>query len=382
MPGTRAAIAITGVEVADVERGAWLCGDPDWPVTTLMRAEVSLLADANHALRPREWVRMHLGTADVGARVVVSGGALQPGGQGPARVILQESVLARAGDRFVLRLASPASTIGGGIVVDPLPPRRRAPLWNRLERSDESMSRMLLEASGEGVEVKLLPARTGLSRPALQALMRRQEVALPIGERCYHPSALTDTCDEIEKLVHLEHQRDPLGDGLAITAVAANLRVSSDLAERAITGLTAIGRMERRGAVLTAPGWRPVLGTEDADFRARLLEDLRAAGAEPPDVAALAEKHQRDPVPILRLLERDNLVVAVEPGRYYAAEVVDQLVARLRDGMTADREYGPSELREVLGLSRKYLIPFLEFCDRKRITERRATGRVRVAPIA
>jgi selenocysteine-specific elongation SelB-like protein len=36
----------------------------------------------------------------------------------------------------------------------------------------------------------------------------------------------------------------------------------------------------------------------------------------------------------------------------------------------------------VLGLSRKYLIPFLEFCDRKRVTERRATGRVRVAPTA
>jgi selenocysteine-specific elongation SelB-like protein len=46
--------------------------------------------------------------------------------------------------------------------------------------------------------------------------------------------------------------------------------------------------------------------------------------------------------------------------------------------MTEGREYSPAELREMLGLSRKYLIPFLEFCDRKRITERRATGRVRV----
>jgi hypothetical protein len=46
--------------------------------------------------------------------------------------------------------------------------------------------------------------------------------------------------------------------------------------------------------------------------------------------------------------------------------------------MTESREYSPSELREVLGLSRKYLIPFLEFCDRKLVTERRATGRVRV----
>jgi hypothetical protein len=58
------------------------------------------------------------------------------------------------------------------------------------------------------------------------------------------------------------------------------------------------------------------------------------------------------------------------------------MVTKLRDGMTEGREYSPSELRDVLGLSRKYLIPFLEFCDRKRITERRATGRVRLPTTA
>ncbi len=380
--GTRAALALAGVDVADVERGTWLCGDPDWPVTTLIRAEVTLLADANHALRPREWVRLHVGTADVGARVVVRGGALQPGALAAARVILQEPVLLRAGDRFVLRLASPASTIGGGVVVDPLPPHRRSAPWNRLERAEETLGRMLLEAGGEGVEQALVPVRSGISRGALQALLRRPDVALSIGSRCYHPQALTDAADAIERLVHVAHHRDPLGDGLATAGVTATLRVSGELAERAIIGLCGVGRIERRGAFLTAPDWRPVLGAADADYRDRLLADIRAGDAEPPDVATLADRYQRDPIPILRLLEREHLIIAVEPDRFYAAEAVDRLVTRLRDGMTENREYNPSELREVLGLSRKYLIPFLEFCDRMRITERRATGRVRVAPTA
>jgi len=179
--------------------------------------------------------------------------------------------------------------------------------------------------------------------------------------------------------VHEEHRRNPLGDGLQIAGITAVVRVSQDLAERAVTGLTTVGRVERRGAVLTAPAWRPVLKSEDADYRDRLLADIRSSGAEPPDVADLADRHQRDPIPILRLLERDHLIVAVEPDRFYASEAVDRLVTKLRDGMTENREYNPSELRDVLGLSRKYLIPFLEYCDRKRVTERRATGRVRVA---
>ena len=377
-PGTRAAVAVSGVEVAGIPRGSWLCGDDRWPVTTLLRAEVSLLPDANHALRPREWVRLHLGTADVGARVVAAGGTFQPGTRRAARVVLQEPVLARAGDRFVLRLASPPSTIGGGIVIDPLPPRRRAGAWERLEAGEESLGRILLEAGGAGEEDGLVAVRSGLPRERLQPLLSRSDLALLIGHRVYHPSVLRGVTEAIDRLVHDEHRENPLGDGLAIAGLPEALHVSDDLADRAIAVLVTARKVERRGSVLSAAGWRPVVGDRDADFRARLLADLRSGGAEPPDVASLTDLYHRDPVPLLRILEREHLVVAVDSGRFYAVEAVERLVTKLRDGMTENREYTPSELREVLGLSRKYLIPFLEFCDRKQITERRATGRVRV----
>jgi selenocysteine-specific elongation factor len=174
----------------------------------------------------------------------------------------------------------------------------------------------------------------------------------------------------------------PLGEGLSTALLPSLLPVATGLVERAVDDLAAAGRIERRGAHLTTPGWQPVISEDDAALKQRILAGIQAADAEPPDVDALAEEHKRDPVPFLKLLEREGQLVAVEPGRYYAAGVVDRLVTRLRGGMTENREYSPSELRDVLGLSRKYLIPFLEYCDRKRITERRATGRVRVSSTA
>jgi selenocysteine-specific elongation factor len=66
----------------------------------------------------------------------------------------------------------------------------------------------------------------------------------------------------------------------------------------------------------------------------------------------------------------------VESDRYYAKDALESLVGRLREGMRPGREYAPSELRDIIGLSRKYLIPFLEYCDRSGITERRTAGRV------
>jgi selenocysteine-specific elongation factor len=266
-------------------------------------------------------------------------------------------------------------------VVDPLPPRRRAPLWNRLDRDDETLGRVLLEAGAAGVTRSVLAVRTGLSGDRLQAMLRRPELAVTIGQGWYHPSVVAGVADAIEQLVNDEHRRSPLGDGLAVAAVPAGLRIAPDLVDHAIESLSARGKVERRGAHLATAGWRPVMGAVDSAYRDRILADLRAAGPEPPDVAALTELHQRDPVPILRLLEREGLVVAVEPGPVLRRRGSWPVGHDLRDGMTERREYSPAELRDVLGLSRKYLIPFLEYCDRKRITERRATGRVRVAQV-
>lgn len=377
-PGMRCAVAVSGAELADVARGAWLCGDVQWPATSMLRAEVSLLESAAHPLRPREWIRLHIGTADVGARIVAPGGALQPGERRAARVVLQEPVLARAGDRFVLRYASPPSTVGGGLVVDPLPPQRRAAPWHFLGPGPEALERVLAEAGRHGVMRSHLAPRLGVRQAALSSLLQSPSV-VAIGTRVYPGAVVATVGDDILAAVEAAHASDPLGDGLPLAEVATALRVAPDLAERAVTNLLAAGRVERRGSMLARPGWAPIVGAGDAAWKERVLTDLRSAGAEPPDVSQLTVEHQRDPVPILRLLEREGLVVGVEPGRFYAGEVVERLVTKLRDGMTTGREYSPSELRDVLGLSRKYLIPFLEFCDRKRITERRATGRVLVS---
>jgi selenocysteine-specific elongation factor len=378
-PGSRTALALTGIDVVDLERGSWVCGDPRWPVTTRMRAEVAMLSEGEHPLRPREWVRLHLGTADVGARVVAGGGEMQPGDHRAARIILQEPVLARAGDRFVLRRSSPTATIGGGVVVDPLPPRRRFAVWERLADPEAALGRILLEAAAEGgIDPAILPLRLGLAPSDVTALLKKTDQAVEVEGRIFHPAVVAAAREAVERMVQEGLRVGPLGEGLATALLPSILPFVTDLIEKAVDDLAASGRIERRGAHLTTPGWQPVLSAEDGEFKLRTLNRLRAAGAEPPDIHELKAEFSRDPVPILRILEREHQVTPVEPGRFYAVEEVERLVTTLRGGMTEGREYSPSELREVLGLSRKYLIPFLEYCDRMRITERRTTGRVRL----
>jgi selenocysteine-specific elongation factor len=66
----------------------------------------------------------------------------------------------------------------------------------------------------------------------------------------------------------------------------------------------------------------------------------------------------------------------VETERYYDREALDAMIARLKGSLEPGKVYGPAQLRDVLGSSRKFLIPFLEFCDRNGVTERRGDGRI------
>jgi selenocysteine-specific elongation factor len=106
-----------------------------------------------------------------------------------------------------------------------------------------------------------------------------------------------------------------------------------------------------------------------------ILERLMAAGSEPPSAAELSVELGREAEPVLRFLERHGSVTQVESGRYYATSELKQLIDRLRSGMPDGAERTPSELRDVLGISRKFLIPFLEYCDAAGYTVRSGSGR-------
>jgi selenocysteine-specific elongation factor len=375
-PGTRTAIALSGVNMSDLHRGSVLVSDRAWGASHSVLAEVALLADAPAMVGPRTKVRFHLGTMETGARVVASGGALAPGQRRQARIVLDEAVVARAGDRFVLRSASPLVTIGGGVVNDPLPPHRRSRPWPRSAASPEERLPLVIGSSlTRGVDVASLPVRIGATPEALPALLASAGGVRRVGERIYAQDTLRSLAELALAAVDEFHQRFPLEPGAPLQSVRARLGVEAQVAEGILNELQRDGRIELRGAVVMRSGWSPAVSPEAEAARAKLLEALDAAGAEPPSVGELEQQCGPDTLALLRLLERDGLLVQVESDRFYAAPALGALVETLRTKTVPDRSYTPSELRDLLGLSRKFLIPLLEHFDRSGVTDRRGGER-------
>jgi selenocysteine-specific elongation factor len=374
--GSRAALALAGIELGDVGRGAVLVGDGAWRESGVLRAEVELLADAP-PLGPRSRVRLHLGTVDVGARVVARGG-LAPGGTASCRIVTDEPLVARAGDRFVLRSASPMTTIGGGVVLDPQPPARRARPWAAPHQSaPERLALVVAEADATGVEESALAVRLGVHPREVPALLDAADGALSRrGGRVFAAAVLDALRGRLARAVADGLARAPLSPGLSLQAVRASLRAPPELVDAVLRDALAAGTVEVDGALIRTPGWRPALGAAHRAALDGIRSRLTEAGREPPGVAELEATFGADTTALLRLLERDGAAVAVEETRYYDAGALAGLVGALRRNMEPGREYGPSELREFLGVSRKFLIPLLEYCDRTGVTDRRATGRV------
>ncbi len=386
-PAERTAVSLGGIEPASVPRGATLVTDDAWGVSTVVRADVTLLADAP-ALGPRTSVRVHHGTREVAGRVVAIGGSVRPGDVRPVRLVLSEPLTARAGDRFVLRVGSPVATIGGGVISDPLPPHRRARPWPRTGLSaPERLTLVVAESGGRGVARATVPVRVGVRPEAVERLMAAVSDHVEVVEdTCFDRGVVAAARAKVVTLVDAYHRDHPLEEGASLQSVRSASGVAPLLADAVVQGLVADGTLGLDHGVVRRRGWAPSPSPAQEALLETLERMVHAAGREPPSVAELVTAYATgngagrlgadDVTGLLRLLERRGRIVQVDAERYYSADALAAHTEALRSGMKLGREYSPSELREVLQVSRKYLIPLLEFFDRRGVTERRAMGRV------
>jgi selenocysteine-specific elongation factor len=375
-PGARLALALVGVQRDDVHPGDTLVreGEP-WHPTRVVRADVQLLPESP-TIGVRTRVRFHVGTAECGARIVVTGGPLSPGPVRPARLVLDSPLVLRAGDRFVLRGGAPHTTIGGGVVSDPLPLTPRVRPWPAVAPEPRQRLQWMLDEAGPiGVDVAPLGVRLGVRPAELDRLLKGTKGTARVGDRLVLSAVLDALRTQLMDSISAAHRDAPLAPGLDRQTARQSLSPNTELADEVIRRAERAGLLEIAGSALRIPGWDPADSARAGDRTATIRDVLEKAGVEPPSVPELQAAHGQDVPALLKLLEREGSAVPIALDRWFATSAVRTLLDRLRSGTTPGTRYAPSELREMLGISRKYLIPFLEWCDRRGISRRDPDGR-------
>ena len=382
--GSRTAVNLSGVDVADVARGQVLLEPTGLAPTSTIDAEVTLLQHAP-ALKHRARVHFHSFTSEVMASVSLYGNeAVKPGSTRVARLKLSEPVVLVPGDRFVLRQPLPAGTVGGGRVLDTQPPAnsRRVETQRWLEQlktaSIEEQVRMRVQRRNtQGIGLGALAREMGLKIDAVRRiaadLAHSGDLLMLSGDVMVSRSAFSVACESA-----LGRLKASGAEGLKRSVLQSQSGLSEATLTAVVDHLVAENRVQVRGENLVISGAAPAMSPKEAQNVHGLATLYRNAGLAAPMAKQAAQQlriSEAETRRIITLLIRDKTLVRMgSDDAFVHAEALRELSAKLAAmrGKTID----VAAFKTMTGLTRKHAIPLLELLDRERITRKQGDERV------
>ena len=401
--GQRAAINLAGIHHQKIDRGHELTATGFLRPSAMVLVEIQLLSDLKRGLKDRSRVRFHVGTAEILANVRLlngktteSGSTIEPGGTGYAQLYLAEDAVAVYNQPFILRSESPVMTIGGGRVLHPNPVLLKKPDDIDLKHmaamtSDNSATRasssIYLAASVEGAgqsqwDESDLPRIAGVESTSsmVASLIENGEL---LQMKLTQSRNLEIHCDRLNQVanriiakletLHNEyplrftHPRNVLENSFKYLDQPEVLAAAVDLLkkEKKITANVSSIGLAGRG---------PKLSKGQKVLFSSLIEQVKSSGLQGPTVKKLqqdATKNKDSVAELLSMACENGDMVRLEPdGFYIHAETMTTVKKQLTDAIGSTDGLTISDIRQVLGVSRKYSVPLCEFLDKIEFTRR------------
>ena len=387
--GSRVAVNLAGVEVADLQRGNVLLPPGYLQASTMLDASVRVLPDAPRPLSTRTRIRLHLGTAEVIGRATILGARqIEPGSQGFAQLRLESPVVAARGDRFVLRFYSPIRLLGGGVVLDPNAAKHRANetgiierLGRKLTGDPVDMVEDALSTRESGLGIDDLARAASLSaddaRAAVEELVREGRV-VRVGNRFMHQAAVRRLTEGAKSILAAYFESNPLKSGMPKEKLRQLLGPTMEVKDfQALLALMAsAGEVEASEATVNLPGRAPALGEKERQLAESIERAYREAGVNPPLPGEMEQAHGRAANDVIGLLVERGELVRIGVDLLFHRDALAGAESALRAYLQERGQMTVAQFRDLIGSSRKYVVPLLEYFDSKRVTRRVGDMRV------
>ncbi|NIA09050.1 MAG: selenocysteine-specific translation factor, partial [Nitrospiraceae bacterium] len=396
-PGMRTALNLQGIAREQIKRGDVIATPGSLHPSCLLDLEFLYLASAGRPLKHRSPVRFHVGTTEITGRVLLQGMEISPGSKSYIQIRLERPVAVLSRDRYVMRSYSPIRTIGGGMILNPVPRKRkrtRPKLWKEIELlakggPSDIIEYHLRQAGVRGLtEAEVAMRATVYGKKLIQELEHLLKFERIIGlkggeKRFVHRKVYEALKGQAETILRDFHRDNPLVQGLAKEELRSRLFPmlrDQKLFQRLLSDLVASGKILQEKNLVQLSNHQVALGREEKEIRERLEYTFKQAGLQPPsrrDAMALMEGRETVAGRIFDLMIREKVLIPLKGGLYYHHSTLD----RVKDMVCSfiEREGGLEikDFRDLTGgLSRKYMIPLLDYLDSQRVTIRIGDRRV------
>jgi selenocysteine-specific elongation factor len=347
----------------------------------------------------RTRVHFHLGTAEVLGRIVLlESEVLTPGDEALVQMHLEAPVVAEKRDLFVVRSYSPMTTIGGGRVIDPAPPRHKRMKDDVIEsltvlesgRSEDIVLQTLEQVGISGLPETGFTSRGGAAgsgtgaadiarADAIRALLADGRVVRVAG-RILTVVRRAELERRVLELLTTFAAGAPLEWGMSAEELRGKLSKGLDraLLDAVLTDLERAAKVSRRGNLVRPGGADVGLTGEQAKLAEAIESRLLAVGANPPSLEELGQEFSsKDFAAMVKLLAETGRVIKVTSTLLFHPKVIAEIRAKVLRHLESKGTLGVPEFKDLVGVTRKYAIPLLEYFDREGTTLRAGDARVR-----
>src|SRR4051812_35052660 len=386
--GQRTALNLAGVQMEELARGMTLAAAGVLEPTQKFEVQISLLKDAK-PLKNRARVHFHAFTSETIAEVALRGVTeLKPGASAFAQLRTAEPLLLLPGDRAILRQFSPVITIGGAVVLDAFPMARQKQdaVQTFLQTLSSGTRQEILLAriarrGHEGLPVAAAVRETGLKQSVLQPLIASlvQKQIIQVGDFLLANDAMQKTRDKLIAALEAFHKANPLVGGISKEELREKLDLHQTVLEALLAQLTRDKKAEVAGEQVRLAGRGVELKDEEAKAKAQIEKAFADAGLKVPLMKEVLDKLPVDKAraqKLVTLLLRDRVLIKLADDLVFHHTALQGLRQLMATQKAKTPKIDVPTFKDLIGVTRKYAIPLLEYLDQQRITRRVGDKRI------
>ncbi|ARK30851.1 selenocysteine-specific translation elongation factor [Halalkalibacter krulwichiae] len=383
--GQRVAINVGGVSKEEIKRGDVLVASGFYETTQTIDVALTTVSKLRYDIKQRGAVKLHIGTSEVYGKIVFfDRNELVDGNvEVVCQLRLNEPVVTRRGDRFIIRRPTPTETIGGGFVIDPNGKKYRfgqetvSNLKEKMVATPEERVFQLI-TDKKMITVKALSKEINLSEEELVHLLNERDkfITLPSGE-VTSEQVLESLKEFIQADLERYHAKFPLRQGMKKAEIIQTYEPTYP--KRLVEWILELET--NRNLVVYGPfvASSRHFPHPPAKWEKRVAQVLKIIREEGLKVTALQEHLANQQIPkelheeLVFYFHQQKYLYQIDEKLSIHTDPFTKAVKSLYE-QTNDT-FTLKEAKEITGLSRKYLVPFLEKLDQLGLTVRKEQDR-------
>lgn len=395
--GQRVAINISGVKKSDINRGDVISRPDALESTMMLDVKLNLMKDSKRIIENRTRVRVYIGASEVLARLaILDKEKITPGDTCYAQLRLEEAVVAKPKDKFIIRFYSPMETIGGGEVIESNPEKRKRFDDKTIEElklkekgeTKEVVEKIILDKSKTAPSIKEISVMTVMSEDKViedvEKLMEEERVymfKLAKDKHVVHRRYFDQIASKLESDLAEFHKKNSLKLGMSKEEIRSRYLkdIKPRLGDQFINKMAEVRDVKVTNQNISLKDFEVKLNSEQEEIKEDIDKkylEIKLETLKLDNLLKTLNYDKKEVEQVFKLMIEKGILIRVKDDLVYHTDIIEECKAKLIEYLKANQTIQIADFRDLIGASRKVALGILEYFDDQKVTKRREDNRM------